>query len=761
MTTDPIGPCCDLQVLEQVAAGITIDEDVSAHLSACEKCQAVLGEIRGENDFLGEVLGANIDEIQGRLGMEHQVEGYEIIHEIHRGGQGIVYEAEQISTRRTVGIKMLLQGRFATSKQRQRFEREVEVIAGLQHPGIVTLYESGTARGGETYFAMEFVRGTTLDQWNRAIQPTIEGRIRLFAEVCDAVRYAHGRGIIHRDLKPGNILVDEENNPHVLDFGLARVADPEGGEPEGLATMAGEFLGTFAYAAPEQLEGDPTRIDVRTDVFALGILLYELLSGEHPFDMGDSLAALVQNRSDKPPVVPSVHDPGIDRDLDVICLKALSADPERRYGSAGELEEDLRRHLDRRPILARADSTAYVLGRVVRRHKLPFVAAILILLLSIGSAVGFAILATRAEAKQVLAEERLAALADFIGLFNFYTGQGKDDMRVSEAIELMDKKVLDQYQDQPEVASTILTAVGLIHLSFDNIDRAHEILEYVLDLRVDSNAKERGEAHHNLGRVWMDKGNYPMAFEEYQQAYELRKSALGDHPDLAMTLQHLGACTRKQGDFEASGRHFDEAERILLGLGLFDGERAARLLNSRAWLENARANEAIEQGDLPASRLLQEQALEMFRTAGLAIRGVAAPNDYRIGRSERSIGAQLARLERHQSAVERFDEAIRILSTKGTDSDELLSVLFDRARSRYQLGDDPAGLVGELEGIVAVRERNALERANPTSWSRLEETLRLLAEVQSRLGDTVERARNLERAEAARAEAERLQSEDS
>ena len=757
MTSESTGPCLEHDFLQQVAAGITVDEDVSAHLSSCSICRAALDKIRSENDFLGEFLGANIDEIRSRGGQEHEVEGYEIFHEIHRGGQGIIYEAEQISTRRTVAIKMLLQGRFATSKQRQRFEREVEVIAGLQHPGIVTLYESGLARGGEIYFAMEFVRGTTLDQWERAIQPSVRERVRLFADVCEAVRFAHGRGIIHRDLKPGNILVDEENKPHVLDFGLARVTDAEGDDPERLATMAGEFLGTFAYAAPEQLEGNPDRIDVRTDVFALGILLYELLTGERPFDMGSSLAELVQNRVGRIPQPPSQHRPDVDRDLDVICLKALSVEPERRYGSAAELEEDLRRHLDGRPIIARADSTAYVMGRLVRRHKLPFVAAVLILLLSIGSAIGFAVLATRAEAKQVLAEERLAALADFIGLFNFYTGQGTEDMRVSQAIELMDQKVQAQYQDQPEVASTILTAVGLIHLSFDKIDRAHEILEQVLELRAGSDPKERGEAHHNLGRVWMDKRDHDRAFDHYSMAYDLRKTALGDHPDVAMTLQHLGACTRKLKDFEASVGYFDEAERVLRSLKLFDGERAARLLNSRAWLENERALQAMEEGDPAGGRELQEKALEMFRTAGLMIRLDTAPNDYRLGRSERSIGAQLSRLGRHDSAVDRFDEAIRILSSKGPESDEVLAVRIDRARSRLMLERGLEELSLELGTVIDIQERLARERMTAASWLELVETLSLLADVQDARGMSMESEASRGRAREASEQADLLQ----
>ncbi|MDG2030486.1 MAG: serine/threonine-protein kinase [Phycisphaerales bacterium] len=740
MMHDAIGPCLDRMQLERIASGGRTDEKQSMHLESCRSCRDQVDAIRNENDFLGEIIGANTDLLQTSQGDQHEVDGYRVISEIHRGGQGIVYEAEQISTRRTVAIKMMLQGRFATSKQRRRFEQEVEVIAGLRHPGIVTLYESGTARGGEIYFAMEFVRGATLDQWLRSVEPSPGQRVRMFADVCDAVRYAHGRGIIHRDLKPGNILIDEDGKPHVLDFGLARVNDSQVGVSgsERLETMAGEFLGTFAYASPEQLEGDPDRIDVRTDVFALGILLYEVISDERPFEMGRSLTELVHNRLECTPAPPSRHDSSIPLDLDVICLKALSVDPDRRYGSAGELEEDLRRHLDGRPILARADSTAYVLGRMVRRYKLAFGAAMFILLLAVGSAVGFGILFTRAEAKQVIAEQRLSALGDFIGLFNFYTGHGKDDLRVSEAMELMDEWAMTEYQDQPEVASTILTSVGLFHLSFDNIDRAHEVLEHVLELRAESDARERGEAHHNLGRVWMDKRDYAEAEGHYLSALDLRIMALTEmDPDVAMTLQHLGACKRKQKDFESAESFYSRAESTLVELELFDGERAARLLNSRAWLQNDRALEAGSREDFDEVQSRRLQALTMFLDAASMIRSEAAPDDFRIGRSERAIGTQLRWLDRHEEAIERYDEAIRILSTKGVESDEVLATTVDRARSMLILGRDLETTAVALGRVASAQERLARERSDPGLAEQARTTRALLVEIETALAMSV------------------------
>ena len=186
-----------------------MSEDVERHVLDCSRCRDLLREIRSENDLLSSALFAESRSTGPRDSSTQVVEGYEILNEIHRGGQGVVYKARQVATNRSVAIKMMLQGRLATSRQRHRFTREVELVAGLRHPGIVTLYESGSTPDGNDYFAMEFVEGCTLDRWSERSSPSIRDRVTFFAEVCSAIRYAHGRGVIHRDLKPGNILVNQ------------------------------------------------------------------------------------------------------------------------------------------------------------------------------------------------------------------------------------------------------------------------------------------------------------------------------------------------------------------------------------------------------------------------------------------------------------------------------------------------------------------------------------------------------------------------
>jgi serine/threonine protein kinase len=221
---------------------------------------------------------------------------------------------------------------------------------------------------------MELVEGARLDDYARAHAQSPRAVAMLLRQVADAIAYAHRRGVIHRDLKPGNIVVDRDGVPRVLDFGLARADAPaaDGGTGQGSAamgtTMAGEFLGTFAYAAPEQLAGDPNGIDSRCDLYALGVVFYECLVGRKPFEGARSVAELVIQKSGATPVRPSALRAGIDRDLDVIVLRLLAADPARRYDTADALSEDIARFLDGRPILAREDSLAYVVRKQLRRH---------------------------------------------------------------------------------------------------------------------------------------------------------------------------------------------------------------------------------------------------------------------------------------------------------------------------------------------------------------------------------------------------------
>jgi serine/threonine protein kinase len=271
---------------------------------------------------------------------------YELLEEVGRGGQGVVYRARQKSLNRTVALKVIGLGNWATEAHVKRFRREAEAAASLEHPGIVPIHEVGE-RDGSCYFSMKFVEGGQLDEVVRREAMPPRCAAELIAKVARTVHYAHERGILHRDIKPGNILLDAEGEPHLTDFGLARLV-----ETESTVTHTLEVLGTPSYMAPEQAAGNNSALTATTDVYALGAVLYQLLTGHPPF-AGGTTYETIKLLLDTEPRQPRLWNPKVDRDLSTICLKCLEKAPQRRYSSALALAEDLERWLKHEPILAR------------------------------------------------------------------------------------------------------------------------------------------------------------------------------------------------------------------------------------------------------------------------------------------------------------------------------------------------------------------------------------------------------------------------
>jgi serine/threonine protein kinase/tetratricopeptide (TPR) repeat protein len=271
---------------------------------------------------------------------------YELLEEIGRGGQGVVFRARQKSLNRTVALKVISLGQWASKTRLKRFRLEAEAAARLEHPGIVPIHEVGE-RDGSCYFSMKFVEGGQLDEVIRRAPMSIRQAAELIAKVARTVHYAHERGILHRDIKPGNILLDQKGEPHLTDFGLARLI-----ETQSTMTRTQEVLGTPSYMAPEQAAGNNAAISSVTDVYGLGAVLYQLLAGHPPF-AGGTTYETIKLVLDTEPRQPRLLNPKVDRDLSTICLKCLEKDPKRRYSSALALAEDLERWLKHQPIQAR------------------------------------------------------------------------------------------------------------------------------------------------------------------------------------------------------------------------------------------------------------------------------------------------------------------------------------------------------------------------------------------------------------------------
>src|SRR6476469_9401692 len=320
---------------------------------------------------------ARASKVLGELG------DYELLEEVGRGGQGVVFRARQKSLHRIVALKVIGLGQWATKAHLKRFRLEAEAAASLDHPCIVPIYEVGE-RDGQCHFSMKFVEGGQLDEVIKRTPVSIRQAVELVAKIARTVHYAHEHGILHRDIKPGNILVAERGEPHLTDFGLARLV-----ESESTITRTVEVLGTPSYMSPEQTSGNNAKLTSATDVYGLGAVLYQLLTGHPPF-AGGTTYETIKLLFESEPRQPRLWNPKVDRDLSTVCLKCLEKDPQRRYSSARALAEDLERWLRHEPIEARR------IG-VIRRGKKwlqrnPTAAGIAVLSLALIAAVGVIVL---------------------------------------------------------------------------------------------------------------------------------------------------------------------------------------------------------------------------------------------------------------------------------------------------------------------------------------------------------------------------------
>lgn len=387
-----------LSLFQSGTCEIELAVSIEEHLLRCRVCRTHCEKLSSDQDILSG-LRRVMDEDANRIDVDladqstiegssfqldvkapanaiTQIEGYTILKELGRGGMGLVYLAVQQSTKRKVALKVLLDGPFATEKARRRFEREVELVAQLDHSNIVTILESGVD-SGRYYFAMRYVEGQRLDKYIIDNNVPRERMLTIFQKVCGAVAYAHQRGIIHRDLKPSNIIVDENGEPFVLDFGLAKSVDDQASELERAKTISvtGQLMGTLPYMSPEQASGEHDSVDVRTDIYSLGVILYEMLTGQFPYKVIGNIADVLKNIAEVDPKKPSLVGRRINDEVETIVLKALAKEKERRYQSANAFADDLNRYLKGQPIEAKRDSTTYMVRKMISRHRVPVTVA--------------------------------------------------------------------------------------------------------------------------------------------------------------------------------------------------------------------------------------------------------------------------------------------------------------------------------------------------------------------------------------------------
>jgi serine/threonine-protein kinase len=538
------------------------------------------------------VVPDRLDDVPFGGRFPERIGDYRIVRPLGEGGMGVVFLAvrETAGFDQTVALK-LLRGSFVDPLLASRLEEERRILARLEHPGIARLIDGGVTSGGEPYYAMEYVEGEDLLTYCDRRTLEIDERIRLFREVCEAVHYAHQQLVVHRDLKPSNILVTPEGRVKLLDFGIARDV-----EADGSSQHTGRWV-TPAYASPEQVTGG--RMSTLSDVYSLGILLCELLAGARPYSTdATSPAELARVIAEEPPIRPSRlveggegteeaagsrrTSPGrlarnLSGDLDLITLTALAKEPDRRYGSAKRLAEDLGRFLEGRPIEARPDSRGYRLRKFVERHRAGVAAGIVLVAVLVAGVTATLWQARVAESQRDRAEEEAVRAQQVTALMTEIFRLGDPTRTLGDTIGV--RQVLDQgairvdetLGHDPELQATLFLELGRVYANLGILAEADRLASRSVELRSEAlpGTLALAEAMGFRAHLARAEGRGPEAIRLLEEAMDLREGLLAE-PDTALaSLQAALAWeVRAGGDFPRAGELFTaamETQRTLLG----------------------------------------------------------------------------------------------------------------------------------------------------------------------------------------------------
>jgi tRNA A-37 threonylcarbamoyl transferase component Bud32/tetratricopeptide (TPR) repeat protein len=517
---------------------------------------------------------------------------YDILERIHQGGQGVVYKAVQRSTKRLVALKVLLDGPLASQRQRYRFEREVELISRLRHSQVVTVYDSGVVRGRQ-YFAMEFVEGLPIDDYVLLHRLSVGDTVELVQSVCEAVSAAHQRGVIHRDLKPSNILVDMDGVPHILDFGLAKdITGWSAGEGALSVSMDGRVVGTLPYLSPEQAAGLTDHVDVRSDIYSLGVVLFELITGCFPYPVeGDpqTVRDYIQSREAVAlRVALSEHDEDqqaaqVDDDLEKVVHKCLEKDKAQRYQSAEALATDLRHWLAGEAVEAKAASHLYLLRKTLRRYRVHATIAATLMVILVGALIGVTMAWQRADRIARIGQAGLQ-----MGAFIRVGTEHRQAGRLDQAIAMLEKvlEIGDHVSESdPFVLRHVYDAhhhLAEVYIKIGRTDEAASHCEASVRMAEQLVATEPEElrwrrflaiSHELRGRVALAQKDSLRAYDAFEAVIRTYRRLLSLDPestqlksDLAFGLGLQGKCCRRLKRYDESLRRTREAYEIYWGL---------------------------------------------------------------------------------------------------------------------------------------------------------------------------------------------------
>jgi tetratricopeptide (TPR) repeat protein len=620
-----------------------------------------------------------------------QIGSYRILREIGRGGMGTVYLAERADNQyqKRVAVKLLPVWSARNERLVRRFVDERQILAALDHPDIARLFDGGVTAEGLPWFAMEYVDGVPIDLYCKERGLTIEGRLELFCRVCAAVQYAHRNLIVHRDLKPANILVTSEGGVKLLDFGIAKLLGSDAIDAAASLTSTGERIMTPMYASPEQLRGDP--ISTASDVYALGVLLNELLTGRYPYRLTsrephEVARAILEQEPERPSVAAPAKLARLLRgDLDTIVLTAMQKDQSRRYGSVEQLEADVRRHVAGLPLAAHPESRLSRARKFARRHRIGVTTAagVALLLVAFGVVSTVQSIRIRAQAARITVErDRAEQVSGFLaGLFRIsdpYAGAARG-LSAREILDSGAVRIDRELAGQPDARAQMLLEMGRAYFGLGVRDRARRFVETSLAIRRRASPGGTIEIARTLdflGVVLREQGELDAAEQAYRDALRARRELLGPrHREVARTLNGLAGVLRAEGRF----RDADSVSREAVAI---DEAGAATNPIDLAESLDGLAQAAHELGNFAGAAELYRRVLTLRQDA----LGATHPE---VGRSLVRLAGAVGSTGQKALADSLFRQGLQIeRRTLGNDHPDVAADEAEHARLLHSRGSD-------------------------------------------------------------------------
>jgi serine/threonine-protein kinase len=693
----------DAELLEEVTSLLVFDAEKTGGVRG--SIEALADDLRStaESTYVGERVG-----------------NYRITKKIAEGGMGIVFLAEHAADDfdQQVAIKLLPQHQLDSAASR-RFVEERRILAGLEHPNIARLIDGGTLASGVPFIVMEYIDGKTIDRHCEFEDLDNDAIIDLIAEVCDAVDYAHRKLVIHRDIKPGNILVNADGVPKLLDFGIAKLLDPTDLDPE--QTRVEHRALTPMYASPEQLEGLP--ITTAADVYGLGLLLYRLLTGHMPYSPTGPTpreleAAILSQTPERPSTAVIEQDTSSPRrderwrrrqhkalrgELDIILLTALRKDPERRYGSVAALRGDLERYREHRPIVARSDSPLYVFGKFLRRHRWPVAIATAVVIAGILTVSYYT---TRLQIERDTAQQTAAFLQDLFEARDPYQ-RNKGGLTVETLLTEGIEKLEQDETLSPLVRARLLTTISQVLKNLGQLEQAEGMVMDAISIVETAKSEDSAELFNPL-RVLTDirikQARYGDAKALGTRLMEVTERTQGRRsPEAAQATHSLWLIAYRAGDYDEMVDWGEQTYAIRKAIYAEDDI-------ARATGANALGVTYWRQGDL-------DKAAEYYAESARIQNAQPERNDMKYASLLHNLGLVYNNSGRYEQAIDTYREAIAIHKEAGSDEDPYLPLTFySLAHSLAAHGDDDGAHRTYLEAVrrqaaVAGRETHMLAYA--------------------------------------------------